>query len=72
LTTLKDLGCYLISIIGTQGAVNANLVLGVVLVVFVLLVPQGLVPVVRALFRRMPGLGGRQRATGAAPLEAEP
>ncbi|GAB0115172.1 branched-chain amino acid ABC transporter permease [Acidisoma sp. C75] len=36
---------YLISIIGTQQTFNANLVLGLVLVAFVLLVPQGLVPV---------------------------
>ena len=47
---------YLISVIGTQGAVNANLVLGAVLVVFVLLVPQGVVPVAWGLLRRLPGL----------------
>ncbi len=66
---------YLISLIGTQEAVNANLVLGVVLVVFVLLVPQGLIPVVQALFRRVPGLhGGRPAKIAAqkAALEAEP
>jgi ABC-type branched-subunit amino acid transport system permease subunit len=63
---------YLISIIGTQGAVNANLVLGVVLVVFVLLVPQGLVPVVRALWRRVPGRPSRRVAPEIAALEAEP
>jgi ABC-type branched-subunit amino acid transport system permease subunit len=37
---------YLISIIGTQQTFNANLVLGAVLLGFVLLVPQGVVPVV--------------------------
>ncbi|MBW4023846.1 MAG: branched-chain amino acid ABC transporter permease [Proteobacteria bacterium] len=53
---------YLISIIGTQQTLNANLVLGAVLVAFVLLVPQGLVPVVwsgigRLLPRRFAGTG---------------
>ncbi|RYY09021.1 MAG: hypothetical protein EON55_19220, partial [Alphaproteobacteria bacterium] len=47
---------YLITLLGAQALVNANLVLGVILVVFVLLVPQGIVPVVRdvavQLFRR--------------------
>ena len=63
---------YLISLIGTQGAVNANLVLGAVLVVFVLLVPQGLVPVVQGLFRRVPGLRSPRRTPDIAPLQAEP
>jgi ABC-type branched-subunit amino acid transport system permease subunit len=43
---------YLITLIGTQQVVNANLVLGAVLVAFVLLVPQGVVPVVWNLFDR--------------------
>jgi ABC-type branched-subunit amino acid transport system permease subunit len=38
---------YLISIIGSQQTLNADLILGVVLVAFVLLVPEGVVPVVR-------------------------
>jgi ABC-type branched-subunit amino acid transport system permease subunit len=38
---------YLISVIGTQQTLNADLILGVVLVGFVLLVPQGVVPLVR-------------------------
>jgi len=61
---------YLISVIGAQEMVNANLVLGAVLVVFVLLVPQGLVPVVQALFRRVPGVR-RDRVAEPAPMEVE-
>jgi len=38
---------FVISVIGTQQTLNADLILGVVLVVFVLLVPQGVVPVLR-------------------------
>ena len=59
---------YLISVIGAQDVVNANLVLGAVLVVFVLLVPQGLVPVVRGLVRRVPGVR-RGRVAEAAVVE---
>lgn len=59
---------YLISVIGAQDVVNANLVLGAVLVVFVLLVPQGLVPVVRGLVRRVPGVR-RDRVTEAVAVE---
>ncbi len=61
---------YLISVIGAQDVVNANLVLGAVLVVFVLLVPQGLVPVVRGLVRRVPGVR-RGRVAEPAPVEVE-
>lgn len=60
---------YLISVIGAQDVVNANLVLGAVLVVFVLLVPQGLVPVVRGLVRRVPGVR-RGRVAEPAPVES--
>lgn len=38
---------YLVSQIGSQQAFNANLVLGVILVAFVLLLPKGIVPTVR-------------------------
>lgn len=38
---------YLISLIGTQQTLNADLILGIVLVGFVLLVPQGVVPLMR-------------------------
>ncbi|HEX4178468.1 MAG TPA: hypothetical protein VHY57_08520 [Rhizomicrobium sp.] len=53
---------YLISVIGSQQTLNADLILGVVLVAFVLLVPQGVVPVVRGgvqrlyLLRRTPSI----------------
>jgi ABC-type branched-subunit amino acid transport system permease subunit len=46
---------YLISIIGTQQRFDANLVLGVILLGFVLLVPQGVIPAVGAqITRRLP------------------
>ena len=35
---------YLTSFLGTQGLLNNNLVLGIILIVFVLLVPRGIVP----------------------------
>jgi branched-chain amino acid transport system permease protein len=38
---------YLVSQIGSQQAFNANLVLGVILVAFVLLLPKGIVPTFR-------------------------
>lgn len=40
---------YLINAIGTQQTFNANLLLGAILMAFVLLVPQGVVPAVKAL-----------------------
>ncbi len=58
---------YLISIIGTQQAFNANLVLGVILVAFVLLVPQGVVPAARQLLSfRLPR---RQARTAQTAVE---
>ena len=57
-------GCVLIqwltTQIGTQQAFNANLVLGAILVLFVLLVPRGLVPSLGDLLGRV--LGARRRA----------
>ena len=44
---------YLITLAGTQEAVNPNLGLGIVLVGFVLLVPQGVVPLLRDRLRRV-------------------
>ncbi len=38
---------WLMSSVGRQGALDANLVMGVVLIVFVLIVPKGLVPLLR-------------------------
>ncbi len=54
---------YLIILAGTQSVVDSNLGLGVVLVAFVLLVPQGVVPVVRD---RLLALRG-PRAAAAVP-----
>jgi len=44
---------YLINLAGTQSTIDGNLGLGVVLVGFVLLVPQGIVPVAQGLLRRL-------------------
>jgi branched-chain amino acid transport system permease protein len=61
---------YLISIIGTQQTVNANLVLGAILLAFVLLVPQGLVPLIWAGLARL--LPRRFAATTEQTVEAQP
>lgn len=61
---------YLITEVGTQQTFDANLILGVVLLGFVLLVPQGLMPSAAALLRRLPGLRSRDR--GRAVMEARP
>jgi ABC-type branched-subunit amino acid transport system permease subunit len=50
---------YLISVVGSQQTLNANLLLGTVLVAFVLLVPQGVVPAVRSLLVRLIERPGR-------------
>ena len=44
---------YIVAYIGSQQAFNSNLVLGAVLVVFVLLLPKGLVPTARDLLMRL-------------------
>ena len=54
---------YLIILAGSQSVVDSNLGLGVVLVAFVLLVPQGVVPMVRD--RLLPLLGSAQRTRRA-------
>jgi ABC-type branched-subunit amino acid transport system permease subunit len=61
---------WLTTAIGTQQTFNSNLVLGAILVVFVLLVPRGIVPslgdVIEAVWRRRKAPVGKQAA--AAPL----
>ena len=62
---------YLINLAGMQSTIDSNLGLGIVLVAFVLLVPQGIVPVARDLLRR----AGSSRAPAAprpTPEEARP
>lgn len=65
-------GCFLIqwltSWLGSVGWLNANLVLGAVLVAFVLLVPRGLVPTARGLWAQRPASAGRpeKRLAGTA------
>ena len=61
---------YLITLLGAQALVNANLVLGVILVVFVLLVPQGIVPVIRDLALSL--LRRRDPTPDAIAAEAKP
>jgi len=50
------IGCFLIQAlvasIGSQQSFNANLVLGAILIVFVLLLPKGLAPMLRYLWRK--------------------
>ena len=55
---------YLISSLGQQTSINNNLVLGVILVVFVLLVPKGIVPTVIDLWDRKRGHRGQFRRHG--------
>lgn len=44
---------YIVAYIGSQQSFNSNLVLGAVLIVFVLLLPKGLVPTARDLLMRL-------------------
>ncbi len=60
---------YLIILAGTQSAVDSNLGLGVVLVAFVLLVPQGIVPTIRD--RLLPERRERAASRAAAGDVAE-
>ncbi len=52
---------YLTSTLGTQAAVNNNLVLGIILILFVLLVPKGIVPGVIQIWDSARGRRGRLR-----------
>ena len=64
---------YLITLLGAQALVNANLVLGVILIVFVLLVPRGVVPVVRDLLLSLTRRRSRQDvAPEGTAAEAKP
>jgi len=67
---------WLSSQIGTQQAFNANLVLGGILVVFVLLVPRGIVPTLGDLidmawrrWRKAPAHAPKAALPAAAPME---
>ncbi len=63
-------GCVLIqwltTQIGTQQIVNSNLVLGAILVLFVLLVPKGLIPGIGSLLGRFGGRRARPPVVSAA------
>ena len=62
---------YLVTEIGSQQALDANLVLGVILLVFVLLMPAGVVPMAEALFGRLRRRGRLSRADIAAAAGEE-
>jgi branched-chain amino acid transport system permease protein len=73
------IGCvvieYIVAYIGSQQLLNSNLVLGGVLVVFVLLLPKGIVPTVRDLLMRLipdkkPKENGPPVPSAAAPHPA--
>lgn len=58
---------YLVSQIGSQQAFNANLVLGVILVAFVLLLPKGIVPTLRDGLLAAGRLAMSRRRPAASP-----
>lgn len=64
------IGCilieYIVASIGSQQMLNANLVLGTVLILFVLLLPSGLVPTARDLLLRLFTLISRNKAADNA------
>ena len=64
------LGCfaiqYLVTTIGTQQALDANLVLGVILLLFVLLMPAGVVPTLEKLGGKLVARPGRRRGAREA------
>ncbi|UOM35191.1 branched-chain amino acid ABC transporter permease [Acuticoccus sp. I52.16.1] len=67
---------WLTSKLGTQQTVNANMVLGLVLIGFVLLLPKGVVPTVIELagrrWTRRSGRAARRRARGGARRSVQP
>lgn len=63
---------YIIASIGSQQVVNANLVLGAVLLVFVLLLPKGLLPTLRHLVSEALRLMRRPAAPEAEPKAVQP
>ena len=63
---------YLINAAGSQGTVDPNLGLGIVLVAFVLLIPQGIVPVAQGLLRRLRPPLGQDPARAAQREEVRP
>ncbi|MDQ1196203.1 branched-chain amino acid ABC transporter permease [Agrobacterium sp. SORGH_AS 787] len=58
---------YIVASIGSQQTLNSNLVLGAVLLVFVLLLPRGLVPTIRDILLRLISLRTRVRQSAPAP-----
>lgn len=62
---------YLVSQIGSQQTFNSNLVLGVILVGFVLLLPKGIVPSLQMLFARAARLAGQRRPVLPAQVDGK-
>lgn len=64
---------YIVASIGSQQTLNSNLVLGAVLIVFVLLLPKGLVPTVRDLALRLFSVAERGKSkTTSSAVVAQP
>ncbi|MFO1146758.1 MAG: branched-chain amino acid ABC transporter permease [Alsobacter sp.] len=63
---------YLVAQIGSQQAFNSNLVLGVILVGFVLLLPKGIVPTARDLLTRLFRMPAERAATPEAAPDGKP
>ena len=59
---------WLINFAGTQNVIDANLGLGLILVAFVLVVPQGIVPMIRMGSERLVSAVARRRAPEQRPL----
>ena len=60
---------YLIILAGSQSLIDSNLGLGIVLVAFVLLVPQGVVPVIRDRFLPLRRTQASAANSSASPAE---
>ncbi len=69
------IGCfliqYLVSQIGSQQAFNSNLVLGAILILFVLLLPKGIVPAVQWLFSKALGFITERRSAVSPAIDGK-
>lgn len=61
---------YIVASIGSQQMLNSNLVLGAVLLVFVLLLPKGIVPTLRDLFPRLLARLSPAKSSDVQPVAA--
>jgi len=63
---------YIISLIGTQQTLNANLILGAVLIFFVLIIPKGIVPTLKDLALMLFSRLLRRNHAATPPALAQP